>query len=667
MDSEQKSKAFIAGFAAVLIGNALVGQYRKGKRDKSGDKGGDFKGFGAVSSSKRRMAALQRAAAKLTRERWDYQGNPATNGPVTRMTPLSPVEVEIVAGAAAKAGLKPSQLIDDSLGINLTGFLDIADRVSMVQTARQQIRQYKKLYPDDNLEYVKRRLDNQQAALRAGIAQRQLRLAKQMVSRVLSRSDSLEHLSMQQLRDLQAVDRKNPHALVAKSLSRIRPEKGDLLNLQNHTGELGLREILTRYDTDRVIALVSCAQNYVCTHRRKEPWFKGDWRKALEGGEVVPGEAMLRELDLRPECWGTGISPEGANAVNLLGEIGWPTLRDRIQRDGCGHEQDPTSSVRELATYLQGLGSARARRMARLARKSPDLNRIIETAQIPAARLPVSVMRSDADLERAVREYSEGSDDVDDAMSRTRDRLAQMDPDWAIQEAPDEYERGKRVAELVDKVTDFLVEKSRKGKRIFIHGRDGELLAELLKRKGVKAAYGLTPRVLTTESRLKDEEKEAYTSYLKRVCPMTAIHVDTGFQGSVPKWMRQAGFQVDEIWLVSSEVPKYQIPTVLSCASENVHDIVISDLEHAAQRLLKPKGWKRGSVSYHQDAPGFWARLYGVADATGLPRQLPPGRSVMPSLPPPPLPPKRPRRMRLSPQLVPTYGGYDGFGEDDVG
>jgi hypothetical protein len=198
------------------------------------------------------------------------------------------------------------------------------------------------------------------------------------------------------------------------------------------------------------------------------------------------------------------------------------------------------------------------------------------------------------------------------------DLKAQRDPDWAVSSHPECYSRGKNIARVIDQATDFLIKRAQDKKAdIFVHGRDAEVLAQVLRRKGFNAAYGLTPRKLTTEAGRRDP---AYIRYLHRVCPRRAIHVDTGFEGSVANWLRDVlKFDVEEVWLVEAAIRKErQIPT--EC---DAHDVA-RNIEQAGHRLqpLRSK-WSMKNLEYSEGATCFWAMVYGITDKIGLPRKLP--------------------------------------------
>jgi len=201
------------------------------------------------------------------------------------------------------------------------------------------------------------------------------------------------------------------------------------------------------------------------------------------------------------------------------------------------------------------------------------------------------------------------------AQLRARDRLAQRDPEEAIRSYRAEYERGVRLADLLRQVLSYLRQRSDAGEVIVVHGRDGELIHQLCRRAGIRTRYVISSRSLTTQA---DGRKKEYDSYLHSRVPDGAIHVDTGFAGSVPRWFAGHGWVVREIQLVSAQQPHYQIP-IEGFDDTQLRDIVLADLEHSAQRLETPRSWP---PRYSHEAMGFWARLYGACDALGLPRQI---------------------------------------------
>jgi hypothetical protein len=202
----------------------------------------------------------------------------------------------------------------------------------------------------------------------------------------------------------------------------------------------------------------------------------------------------------------------------------------------------------------------------------------------------------------------------DRSRCRARDRLAQQDPAWAIQAYPHEYARGRRIAPVLRAVIDEITTRLETRETVLVHGRDGELLFRLLQRRGTKGdlRYAVTSRPLTTGG----SGGEAHEAYLARVLPreVPAVHVDTGFAGSIPRWMATRGWTVRAIRMVSATSPAEQFSQPSEYQS-GLRDLVLGDLEHAAQRHELPTAWP--GLSYAEDSPGFWARLYGVEAVLG--------------------------------------------------
>ena len=204
---------------------------------------------------------------------------------------------------------------------------------------------------------------------------------------------------------------------------------------------------------------------------------------------------------------------------------------------------------------------------------------------------------------------------------RALDRLAAKDPEWAISQYENEYKRGKRIAPLMKDVVDHVEEIVKKGDTVVIHGRDGELIYDLLMRRpGIpksRVKYAITSRPLTTQA---SSIPDSYRDYLGRMVPKGAVHIDTGFGGSIPEWFDRKGYEVKDIRLVSAIDKTREIPVTFPLDDNERRDIVLSDLEHSSQRLdvVQYEGW--GNLRYSQAAPGYHARKYGVYDALGIPR-----------------------------------------------
>ncbi len=248
---------------------------------------------------------------------------------------------------------------------------------------------------------------------------------------------------------------------------------------------------------------------------------------------------------------------------------------------------------------------------------------------------------------------------------RARDRLAQRDPQWAVENNQRDYKRGVEQAKPVYEAAEWIAEQTLAGEKVVIHGRDGDIFYQLLKRMPrskvdmSKISYLISSRPLTTEhphegyrestyhypgdERSRDPE---YDAYMRRLVPRGAIHVDTGFAGSIPKWMDRY-FQermpttreyeprahVKQIKMLSADreenlIPIKSLDIKHKPSSERMATRrgLVDSIEHTSLRLQKFGGndetseraarpWGKGRAAYSRQAPGFWAYLYGIEDA----------------------------------------------------
>ena len=233
-----------------------------------------------------------------------------------------------------------------------------------------------------------------------------------------------------------------------------------------------------------------------------------------------------------------------------------------------------------------------------------------------------------------------------DTTSRFMDRLAQEDPEWAISKYPDEYERGMRIAPFVEQAARYVRDLSAKGEQVVIHGRDGEIIYRAAQRlpgtNMKKVHYAITSRPLTmsrfgyssAEESMSTPMPEKYGSYLARMIPKNAVHIDTAFSGRVPRFLNKIGFQVKSIKMIAAEREEDEIPFTGPLANmgrgEYFGHFIIDEAEDSAQRLKEVPGGSRkkdsaeefGNLEYSPDAPGFWSRLYAICDFMGVPRKL---------------------------------------------
>ena len=241
------------------------------------------------------------------------------------------------------------------------------------------------------------------------------------------------------------------------------------------------------------------------------------------------------------------------------------------------------------------------------------------------------------------------------AAFRVMDQYAQKDPEWAISRYPEQYQKGREIAFIHDDVAKYLRALIQEGEQIVIHGRDGEIMYRVLERTpGVdmsKVHYAITSRPLGAFKREGDSPKlqsvsdpikgrsqryeeylsENYKRYLDKNIPRNSIHVDTGIAGRIPKWLDRNGFQVKAIKMIATDQPDKEIPLSIEPeerglpsrhkSHEERQRLVDDYLETEMQRLALDK--QSGVLSYSPDAPGFWAKLYGILDEMRLPRIAP--------------------------------------------
>jgi hypothetical protein len=139
--------------------------------------------------------------------------------------------------------------------------------------------------------------------------------------------------------------------------------------------------------------------------------------------------------------------------------------------------------------------------------------------------------------------------------------------------------------------------------------------------------YGITSRAITTATKklmdlptrdysahVRAQQAQQLEAYLRKTIPPNAVHVDTGFEGSIPKYIRDSmQIPVKQILMVSATDPKEEFKiSTKNLPKYGRREMVLSDLEYSAQRLRAPKIERWGKIGYSEDAPGFWARLAGA-------------------------------------------------------
>lgn len=211
------------------------------------------------------------------------------------------------------------------------------------------------------------------------------------------------------------------------------------------------------------------------------------------------------------------------------------------------------------------------------------------------------------------------------AKNKYLDQKAQVDDAWAVEQKPADYALGRKIAPVMGAALKFLQEKQAAGEKLVIHGRDAEILYALLARTtGLRnVTYVISSRALTTQA---SEHSPKYLAYLKRLIPPNAIHVDTGFAGSIPEWINNTrtalgGIPVKQVVMISAEDSSKQIPGLEALAPKyGLREMVLSDIEHSAQRLAQPVASSWGTLAYSHEVVGFWAKLYGICDFLKIPR-----------------------------------------------
>lgn len=217
----------------------------------------------------------------------------------------------------------------------------------------------------------------------------------------------------------------------------------------------------------------------------------------------------------------------------------------------------------------------------------------------------------------------------DHAEFRARDRLAATNPRWAILNYPVQFYLGISLAKLyvriIQRLQEIHDEEGYTKRPIVVLGRDGEMIYQIARAISPTLfkhmIYIIIPRALT--SHIKQKQAAAmtkYTAQLKRRIPQNAIVVDTGLEGSIPKYLMKKGLTIKRVALVGSSVPKFAMfPD--DKENEAAIALVVDKLEHVPQRLApvkQPEVW-----NYSKDAPGFWARYYGILHGMGLPIEPP--------------------------------------------
>lgn len=179
------------------------------------------------------------------------------------------------------------------------------------------------------------------------------------------------------------------------------------------------------------------------------------------------------------------------------------------------------------------------------------------------------------------------------------------------------YSAGSKLADLAWYVVNHLAEASEAtDSPIVIYGRDCEVFYALMRefRPDIPCTYVLAPRPLTTSKGSVSNLPEGYEAYLRRNIPDNAIHFDSGFSGSIPRWVRNTlKIPLKGIALISSEIPECAMFGDASQTSR-MRQIVLDDIEHATHRLVESNEdcWRQWH--FDNDVAQYWARLSGMRD-----------------------------------------------------
>lgn len=204
-----------------------------------------------------------------------------------------------------------------------------------------------------------------------------------------------------------------------------------------------------------------------------------------------------------------------------------------------------------------------------------------------------------------------------DEINRFNDRMAQRDPKANAAKHPYHYKRrNEKLSDIAWHVCEALARESREsGAPVVVYGRDCEVFFKLLQEfyPDVVVSYVLAPRPLTT-GKGKPPAGSDYDRYLRRHIPPNAIHFDSGFAGSIIRWVRDTmGIPVHSIRLISAEVSGYELLGEASKTS-TMRNIVLDDIEHVSHRLIESNENSWRAWQFSDVCEQFWARLEGMRE-----------------------------------------------------
>jgi hypothetical protein len=204
-----------------------------------------------------------------------------------------------------------------------------------------------------------------------------------------------------------------------------------------------------------------------------------------------------------------------------------------------------------------------------------------------------------------------------DSRNRRADRRAARDMVGNAAKHKHAAQKGSKLADIAKHVCDSLATEAREtGAPVVVYGRDCEVFFHILREfyPDVVASYVLAPRPLTTENYSENKKIAEYHAYLRRHIPANAIHFDSGFAGTIIKWVRnKLSIPLKSIRLISTE---YNDMDLLGAASRStrMRQIVLDDIEHESHRLVESRGGCWRAWEFSDDVERFWARLQGMRE-----------------------------------------------------
>lgn len=285
-----------------------------------------------------------------------------------------------------------------------------------------------------------------------------------------------------------------------------------------------------------------------------------------------------------------------------------------------GSAHDPISAIESLLNQrryfeliLKGIKAAQIQSYDDITKIFYAL--VMERPSVAALRNPAEFVRKS--LEKEVVPPT-------NVLGKIQDKIAQRAPTFAKQKWSNQYNKGLKIGWLFKQVLEYMEKKTAEGHTFYIHGRDGEIVYQLARRSGrkINCKFAITSRSLGPTRNNLNELDADYVKYLKRVFPQNdkkAIHLDSGFSGSVPKWFHRSGWDPSGgLVLVGAcnTAKDYQLPFVnrqidgLLCNPDGLAGTYMEDITH---RLISPDKW--GKLKFNEASGGFWAYIYGIEES----------------------------------------------------